>query len=220
MSEYKSIPFQFHKYSPENMLKRSKDFYEEIKLRKSVRTFSEEEIPGEIIDNCIKAAGTAPNGANLQPWHFVVVKDKEVKRKIRETAEKEEYEFYHGKASDEWLNALEHLGTNEQKPFLEKASYLIVVFEKKYKEPSEGKIKYYYTKESVGIATGILITALHHAGIATLIHTPGSMNFLSDILERPSNEKPFLILVAGYPDKNTVVPDISKKSLSEITTYI
>ena len=220
MSNYKTMPLKFQEYSPEEMINRSVKFYEQMKLRRTVRTFSEKEIPHEVIINCIKAAGSAPNGANLQPWHFVVVSDKEVKHKIRDAAEKEEYEFYHGKAPGEWLNALKHLGTDEQKPFLERAPYLIVVFEKKYEDTAAGKIKHYYTKESVGIATGILITALHQSGLVSLTHTPSPMNFLNDILKRPSNEKPFLILVVGYPEKNTVVPDISKKTIEEIITHI
>lgn len=220
MSEYKSVPLQYREYSEEEMLKRSEVFYNELKQRRTVRTFSDKEVPREVIKNCIKAAGTAPNGANLQPWHFVVVSDKQVKSKIREAAEKEEYEFYHGKAPDEWINALEHLGTDEHKPFLEKAPYLIVIFEKKYEETEQGKIKHYYTKESVGIATGFLINALHHAGLVSLTHTPSPMNFLNDILKRPSNEKPFLILVVGFPEENTTVPDIRKKTIEEITSFI
>ena len=220
MSEYKSVPLQYREYSEEEMLKRSEVFYNELKQRRTVRTFSDKEVPREVIKNCIKAAGTAPNGANLQPWHFVIVSDKQVKSKIREAAEKEEYEFYHGKAPDEWINALEHLGTDEHKPFLEKAPYLIVIFEKKYEETEQGKIKHYYTKESVGIATGFLINALHHAGLVSLTHTPSPMNFLNDILKRPSNEKPFLILVVGFPEENTTVPDIRKKTIEEITSFI
>jgi iodotyrosine deiodinase len=218
--EYKSVPLRYREYSDEEMLKRSEAFYNELKQRRTVRTFSDKEVPREVIKNCIKAAGTAPNGANLQPWHFVVVSDKQVKSKIREAAEKEEYEFYHGKAPDDWINALEHLGTDEHKPFLEKAPYLIVIFEKKYEETEQGKIKHYYTKESVGIAAGFLINALHHAGLVSLTHTPSPMNFLNDILKRPSNEKPFLILVVGFPEENTTVPDIRKKTIEEITSFI
>jgi nitroreductase len=155
----------------------------------------------------------------MQPWHFVIVRDKEIKKKIREGAEKEEREFYGNRAPEDWLEALEPLGTDQNKPFLESAPVLIVIFEKKYGEDENGKkIKHYYTKESIGIATGFLIAALHKSGLATLTHTPSPMNFLNDILHRPKNEKPFLILVVGHPAKNAMVPNINKKSLDEISS--
>ncbi|MDQ7818172.1 MAG: nitroreductase family protein [Melioribacteraceae bacterium] len=209
------------KLSGKEMIERAEKFTELIEERRSVRTFSSKAVPVDLIKCCIKAAGASPSGANMQPWYFVVVSDSELKKKIRDAAEAEEHEFYHGKAPAEWLDALAPLGTDESKPFLETAPYLIVIFEKKYEETSTGEVfKHYYTKESVGIATGILITALHNAGLSTLTHTPSPMNFLNAILNRPQNEKPFLILVAGYADEDTKVPDIKRKELEEIATFI
>ena len=215
------IPYSSYiKYTQEEMIKRSQEFYEEVNRRRTIREFLNREVPKEIIENCIKAAGTAPSGANMQPWKFVVVESPEIKKKIRIAAEEEEREFYNTIAPQEWLDALAPLGTDEHKPFLETAPYLIVIFESKYEPLPDGrKVKQYYTKESVGIATGILITALHHAGLATLTHTPSPMNFLNEILERPANEKPYLILVAGYPEENVMVPDIKRKELDEIAIF-
>ena len=211
----------FPHFSIEEMQARSREFAEYLRKRRTIREYSPDTFPIEIIKNCVEAASSAPSGANMQPWHFVVVQSSEVKKKIREGAEKEEREFYGGKAPDEWLKALEQFDTDANKPFLELAPYLIVIFEQKYGiDPKGEKIKHYYTKESVGIATGILITALHNAGLATLTHTPSPMNFLNEILGRPENEKPYLILVTGYPHKETKVPNISKKSLEEICTII
>lgn len=222
MKKEKFIEFKnFPKFPTDEMLARSKEFSDYIKQRRTVREYSKKDFPIEIIENCIKAAASAPSGANMQPWHFVVVKNKNIKKKIREGAEKEEREFYGGKAPDEWLQALEKFETNEQKPFLEHAPYLIVIFEQKYHLNENGeKVKHYYVKESVGIATGMLITALHNAGIATLTHTPSPMNFLNEILNRPKNETPFLILVTGYPKEGTKVPNIAKKQLKDICTII
>ncbi len=167
------------------------------------------------------AAGTAPSGANLQPWHFVVVSDPAIKRQIREAAEKEEYDFYHGRAPQEWLDALTVLGTDESKPYLETAPYLIAIFAQSYGFLPDGrKVKHYYVSESAGIATGMLITAIHHAGLVSLTHTPSPMGFLNKILGRPSSEKPFLILVVGYPAEDAFVPDISKKTLDDIATFL
>ncbi|MBU2493091.1 MAG: nitroreductase family protein [Bacteroidetes bacterium] len=221
MKKAKFISLNDHKIYPENeMLKRSEEFFIEVNKRRTIRDYSDKHVPKEIIINCIKAAGTAPSGANMQPWKFIVVENKEIKKKIRIAAEEEEKEFYSSKAPKEWLDALAHLGTDEHKPFLETAPYLIVIFESKYELMPEGqKVKQYYTKESVGIATGILITALHHAGLATLTHTPSPMNFLNKILNRPSNEKPYLILVAGYPAENVKVPDIKRKELNDICEF-
>lgn len=221
MSKTKFIPLRNYKaYSKEEMLKRSEEFYKEVNNRRTVREYSDKPVPREIIENCIKAAGTAPSGANMQPWRFVVVESPEIKRKIRIAAEEEEKEFYTTKAPQEWLDALAPLGTDKHKPFLETAPYLIVIFESKYELLPDGrKVKQYYTKESVGIATGVLITALHHAGLVTLTHTPSPMNFLNDILDRPENEKPYLILVAGYPADDVKVPDIKRKELSEICEF-
>ncbi len=222
MSQPKFISFKHPlSLSEDEMIKRAEKFTDMMKKRRTIRTFLPKSVPVNIIRNCIIAAGSSPSGANMQPWHFVVVSEQLLKRKIREAAEKEEREFYHGKAPAEWLDALAPLGTDENKPFLETAPYLIVIFEKKYEETPTGEvIKHYYTKESVGIATGILITALHNAGLSTLTHTPGPMNFLNGILNRPKNEKPFLILVAGFADENAMVPDLKRKKLEEIATFI
>ena len=186
-----------------------------------MREFSDRPVPREVIEHCLRAAGTAPNGANLQPWHFVAVADPEIKRQIRAGAEEEEREFYNGKAPQEWLDALAPLGTDEHKPFLEIAPWLIVIFGESYGELPDGrKVKHYYTQESVGIATGILITAIHHAGLVSLTHTPSPMGFLNEILGRPSRERPFLVLVVGYPADGVTVPDITKKPLSQIATFL
>ena len=201
------------------MQRRADEYYDEIRCRRTVRDFSDKPVDRQIIERCILAAGTAPNGANLQPWHFAVVQDLEVKQQIRKAAEIEEQEFYNGKAPQEWLDALAPLGTDENKPFLEIAPYLIVVFSKAYDVLPDGrKVKHYYATESVGIATGFLITGLHHAGLATLTHTPSPMKFLNEILGRPSNERPFVLLVTGYPSEDAKVPDITKKPLEEIMT--
>ena len=206
--------------SEEEMIKLSEEFYNKIKRRRTVREFSDKPIPKQVIENCIRAAGTAPSGANLQPWHFVIISDKKIKKQIRLAAEQEEKEFYTKRAPKEWLEALKPLGTDEHKPFLEKAPYLIAIFAKSYDLLPDGrKVKVYYSQESVGIATGILITAIHNAGLVSLTHTPSPMNFLNNILERPNNERPFLLLVVGYPAENAKVPDIKKKQLNEIVSY-
>ena len=174
-----------------------------------------------MIEQCLLAAGTAPNGANRQPWRFVVVGDPDIKSRIREAAEEEEREFYSSKAPKEWLDALEHLGTDEHKPFLERAPWLIVIFSESYQLMDDGtKAKNYYVTESVGIATGILITALHHAGLVTLTHTPSPMKFLNKLLDRPDNERAFLILVCGYPDESATVPEITKKPIEDIAIFV
>ena len=210
----------YHEHTADEMRQRAAEFYDEIRHRRTVREFSDRPVPREIIEHCLKAAGTAPNGANMQPWHFVVVSDPAIKRQIREGAEKEEHEFYHGTAPQEWLDALAPLGTDEHKPFLETAPYLIVIFTQRYGVLPDGRrVKHYYAQESVGIATGILIAAVHHAGLASLTHTPSPMGFLNEILGRPSNERPFLILVVGYPADGAMVPAITKKPLNEIVTF-
>lgn len=221
MSTYNFIPYTDYKEFPEKeMRERARSYYEEMKRRRSVRDFSDRSVPREIIENCIRTAGTAPNGANMQPWHFVAVSDSAIKKKIREEAEKEEREFYEHRATDEWLKAIEPLGTDENKPFLEDAPWLIVIFEKRFGLDDTGdKRRHYYVKESVGIATGLLVTAVHNAGLAALTHTPSPMGFLNDILDRPDNERPFLILVVGYPKEDARIPDISKKPLHEIATF-
>jgi iodotyrosine deiodinase len=212
---------QFHEFPVAEMQARAAAFYADLRRRRTVRDFSGRPVPRDIIDHCLLAAGTAPNGANLQPWHFVVVSDPSLKRQIRIAAEEEEREFYQQRAPQEWLAALAPLGTDEHKPFLETAPYLIAVFAQSYTLLADGrKVKNYYVQESVGIATGILITALHHAGLAALTHTPSPMGFLNRILQRPANERPFLLLVVGYPASDARVPAISKKSLEEIATFI
>ncbi len=213
-------PLQFEEKSSDEMIASSRAFYENVKRRRTVRDFSDRPVPEAVIKNAILAAGTAPNGANMQPWHFVVVTNREIKKEIREAAEKEERAFYQDRASNEWLEALEHFGTNEIKPFLEISPCLIVVFLKKTTIDDKGvEHRNYYTTESVGIATGILITALHLSGLATLTHTPSPMKFLNQILGRPDNERPFLIVVTGYPSSKAQVPVISKYRLDQISTF-
>ena len=218
----KSIPLlQYREYPVEEMKQRAADFYVDIRRRRTVRDFADRPVPRQIIEDCILAAGTAPNGANMQHWHFVVVSNPEIKKKIREAAEAEERAFYQERAPEEWLEALAPLGTGPEKPFLESAPFLIVIFAQNYALTPEGqKIKHYYVSESVGIATGILITAIHHAGLVSLTHTPSPMGFLNDILDRPPNERAFLILVVGYPADGAMVPDIQKKPLKEIVTFV
>ncbi len=222
MSSPTFIPLTtYHEYPVEEMKRRAAEFYAEIRQRRTVREFSARPVPLEIIKDCLRAAGTAPNGANLQPWHFVVVSDPNIKREIRAQAENEEYDFYHHKAPKEWLDALAPLGTDEHKPYLEIAPYLIVVFAQSHGVSPDGhKFKTYYAQESVGIATGFLIAALHHAGLVSLTHTPSPMGFLNKILNRPTHERPFLILVVGYPDERAKVPAITKKPLEEIATFL
>ncbi len=211
----------YREYPVEQMRNRAVDFLAELQRRRTVRQFSARPIPREIVEECLRAAGTAPSGANRQPWHFVVVSDPKVKQRIREAAEREEREFYGGRAPQDWLAALAPLGTDQHKPFLEIAPYLIAIFAQSYDITITGeKVKHYYVQESVGIATGILITALHHAGLASLTHTPSPMRFLNEILGRPDNERPFLLLVVGYPAEDAVVPDIGRKSLEEFATFV
>ena len=201
------------------MIDISKDFFNKIKTRRTIRDFSSKDIPEEILENAIQAAGRAPSGANQQPWHFVIVGNKKIKKSIRNAAEKEEQTFYTKRAPKEWLNALKHIGTDANKPHLEKAPYLIIVFAERYSiNKKSEKIKNYYVSESVGIATGFLITALHFAGLVTLTHTPSPMKFLNEILNRPSNESAYLIIAVGYPEDDATVPVISKKKINEFLT--
>ena len=223
MTEASFIPLPgYRDYSADEMMRRAQAFHRQLKRRRTVRDFSDRPVPRPVIDECLRAAATAPSGANLQPWHFVVVGDPETKRRIRIAAEAEEREFYRHRAPQEWLDALAPLGTDENKPFLERAPWLIAVFVQRYGRLADGRrVKHYYPMESVGIATGMLIAALHTAGLATLTHTPSPMKFLNGILGRPkAAERPFLLLVAGYPDGNARVPDIGRKPLAEIVTYI
>jgi len=211
----------FEEYSESKMRSRSESFLNEIITRRTVREFSDRIVPIDIINNCIKTAASAPSGANKQPWHFVVVRDSGIKTKIREAAEKEEKEFYGHRATKEWLEDLNQFGTDWHKPFLDIAPYLIVVFRKIYDLENDGtQRKNYYVNESVGIASGFLLAALHHAGLITLTHTPSPMNFLGEILNRPKNEKAFLLIPVGYPAKDAEVPDISKKPFGEISTIV
>ena len=214
LSTYEELP-------PEEMRREAEAFLAKMRRRRTVREFSDRPVPKDVIENCILAAGTAPNGANRQPWRFVMVGDPELKSRIREAAEEEERQFYQEKAPKEWLDALEHLGTDENKPFLEDAPWLIVIFAESYKALSDGtKAKNYYVTESVGIATGMLITALHYAGLVTLTHTPSPMKFLNHVLDRPDNERAFLVLVCGYPEEGATVPEITKKSIEDIAIVV
>ena len=218
------IPLEFPRLSPDEQSTRANAFYESMRTRRTVRDFSPAPVPFALIETAIRTAATAPSGANRQPWHFVLVSDPAVKRKIREAAEEEERAFYEHRAPDEWLEALAPLGTDWHKPFLEIAPYLIVVFREDYglttNDNAERKEKNYYVMESVGIACGFLLAALHLAGLATLTHTPSPMGFLSQILNRPKNEKPYLLIPVGLPAENTKVPDIKKKELNEVMDVV
>lgn len=222
MKKARFIPHTgYQEYPVQEMRKRAEEFRALLEKRRTVRDFSDRPVPRQIIENCIMAAGTAPNGANKQPWHFAVVESPALKKKIREAAEKEEREFYHRRAPQDWLEDLIPFGTDEHKPFLETAPYLIAIFAESYALDEEGnKEKNYYVKESVGIATGMLITAIHYAGLASLTHTPSPMKFLNELCKRPENEKPFLLLVVGYPAEDVKVPDIGKKPLEKISSFL
>ena len=215
-------PLEFTPIDEGEMLVKSSLYLEQMKTRRSVREFSDRPVPFEVIKNVVMTAASAPSGANKQPWTFVIVKDPDIKRQIRLAAEKEEKEFYDHRAPEEWLEDLDSLGTDWHKPFLESAPYLIVVFKKLYdvektEETSPEHRKNYYVNESVGIASGFLLTAIHNAGLVALTHTPSPMGFLSEILSRPVNEKPFLLIPVGYPTDNTQVPVLKKKSFEEVT---
>ncbi|HER34490.1 MAG TPA: nitroreductase family protein [Halothiobacillaceae bacterium] len=212
-TRYRSIPLEFQRHSEEEMIARSSAFLALLRTRRSVRHFSDEPVPEAVLRNCIEAAGQAPSGANKQPWTFVVVTDPAIKKRIREAAEKEEREHYSGRASERWLLDLEPLGTDENKPFIETVPALIAVFAQRYGATPEEQ--HYYVSESIGIATGFLIAALHNAGLATLTHTPSPMKFLSEILQRPANERAYLLLPVGYPAPDCRVPAIGRKSLDE-----
>lgn len=210
----------YREYPPDEMRRRAADIRAELQRRRTVRQFSDRPVPREVIEECLCAAGTAPSGANLQPWHFVVVGDPVLKRRIREAAEREEHDFYHHRATSEWLEALAPLGTDEHKPYLEIAPWLVAIFARTYDVRPDGThAKHYYVQESVGIASGMLITALHHAGLVSLTHTPSPMGFLREILDRPQNERAFLLLVAGYPASGATVPDITRRALPDIATF-
>ncbi len=220
MSPPKFLPLTtYTEYPADEMRRRADEFFREMDRRRTVRDFSDRPLDRAVIDNCLRAAGTAPSGANIQPWHFVVVTDPDIKRQIRGAAEEEEREFYQHRAPKEWLEALEPLGTDSNKPFLEIAPALIAIFvQNSGTRPDGTSVKHYYAVESVGLASGILITGLHHAGLVTLTHTPSPMGFLNEILGRPANERPFLLLVVGYPADDAEVPDIGRKPLEEYVT--
>lgn len=217
---FKEIPLDFTLIEENEMRCRAKSFNELLQKRRTVRDFSDKSVPRDIIDQCLLAANSAPSGANRQPWHFAVINNLEKKKQIREGAEEEEREFYQSRAPQDWLDALAPLGTDANKPFLERAPYLIAIFGQKFELNSEGnKTKNYYVAESVGIATGLLVAALHNAGLATLTHTPAPMKFLNKILDRPDTEKPLMVLVVGYPENDAKVPAISRKSLEQFTSF-
>ena len=222
MNEPKFIPLSDYQEIPvDEMHRRAREFRVLVSRRRTVLQYADRAVPREVIEECLRAAGTAPSGANLQPWSFVVVEDREIKSRIRAAAEAEEREFYERRASQEWLDALAPLGTDENKPFLETASSLIAIFSQRHGLTPDGKrVKHYYADESVGLAAEILITALHNAGLASLTHTPSPMGFLNEILGRAENERPFLLLVVGYPAEGAVVPDIGRKRLEEIATFL
>ncbi|MEO8557671.1 MAG: nitroreductase family protein [Rhodospirillales bacterium] len=213
----------YRRYDEAETIARAQQFYAELRRRRTVREFADTPVPRQAIEQALLAAGTAPSGANQQPWHFAVVTDLAIKRRIRWAAEEEEREFYSGRASPEWLEALAPLGTDAEKPFLEIAPVLIAIFGQRYgKLPDGRKVKHYYVPESVGIATGFLIAALHHAGLAALTHTPSPMGFLNEICHRPDAEKPYILLVVGYPTDECRVPRQGgiKKSLAQIASWI
>lgn len=215
-----SRPLEFVEHPVAVMRERAGDFLALMRQRRTVRDFADRPVPRDIIETALRTAGTAPSGANQQPWHFVAVADPDLKRRIRQAAEAEEKTFYEGRAPRDWLDALAHIGTDWEKPFLETAPWLIIVFEQVYGiGPTGERVKHYYAPDSVGIATGLLIAALHNAGLATLTHTPAPMKFLGEVLERPANERAFMILVAGYPAEGCRVPVITKKDLPAIATF-
>jgi iodotyrosine deiodinase len=222
MTKKQFIPLEFDKLTVVEQFSRAKEFYEDLGRRRSVRMFSDEYVPIELIETAILTAGTAPSGAHLQPWRFVVIKSDEVKSKIRAAAEAEEYESYHNRMPDKWLRRLAPLGTDEHKPFLEIAPYLIVVFRiTSFTDEATGENEpTYYSQESVGIAVGFLLASLHNAGLATLTHTPSPMKFLNEVLERPKNEVPFVLIPVGYPAKDCEVPNLERKKLEEIMEVV
>ncbi|WP_319545079.1 nitroreductase family protein [Ruegeria conchae] len=220
--EYKALNLPDRMDMPDDeMLSEALAFYDKMKRRHTVRDYSDRPVSRAVIEECIRAAGTAPSGANHQPWHFVAISNPEMKRRIREEAEEEERKFYDGGAGDEWLKALEPIGTNDQKPHLEDAPWLIVIFAQRWGHFDDGvRFKNYYVPESTGIATGFLLTALHHAGLVSLTHTPNPMKFLNKLLDRPDHEKPIMIVAVGHPSEEAKVPKVAKmkKPLDEIMT--
>lgn len=221
MAEPRFVPLPaYREYPPDEMRLRATAFLDDIARRRTVRNFSSRPVPRAIVEACVRAAATAPSGANMQPWHFAVIGDAAMKRRIREAAEEEERAFYRERAPQEWLDALAPLGTDDRKPFLETAPWLIAIFAEAYGQLPDGRrVKHYYVQESVGIATGFLIAALHHAGLATLTHTPSPMGFLNELLDRPANERPYLLLVVGYPAEDARVPAVTKRPFEEVCSF-
>ncbi|MBX7150594.1 nitroreductase family protein [bacterium] len=221
MNTYNPIPYQFERMTESTMIHRAKEFYEHMNHRRSIRFFSDKTVPRECIEYAIRTANTAPSGAHKQPWTFVIIDDQELKKQIRIAAEKEEFISYEGgRMTPEWLNALAPLGTDWKKPFLEIAPYIIVCFRQNYAvDPQGNHINHYYVHESVGIACGLLIAAIHTMGLVTLTHTPSPMNFLSKVLNRPENEKPFILFPVGYPAEDATVPDLTRKPLDQIIQW-
>jgi iodotyrosine deiodinase len=220
MSQAAYHPLDFKRKPLAEMQAAARDFRADMTRRRTVRDFSSDPVPREIIEHALITAGTAPSGANQQPWSFAAISSQEIKRRIRIAAEEEEKAFYAGKAGDDWLNALAHLGTDWEKPFLEEAPWLITIFAQRWGEKDGKKTKHYYVPESVGIATGFLIAALHQAGLATLTHTPSPMGFLNEICGKPESEKAVILLIVGYPKEGCKVPEISKKTLDETTVWL
>jgi iodotyrosine deiodinase len=221
MAEPRFVPLAFERLAEHEQLERSRLFFERMRARRSVRRFSREPVPYELVENAVATAGTAPSGAHQQPWTFVVVSDLEVKRRMRRAAEEEERRSYENRMPDEWLEALRPLGTDWRKPHIEEAPYVMVVFEQAYGLRADGgKVKHYYVKESVGIAVGLLLASLHEAGLTTLTHTPSPMGFLREILGRPENERPYVLVPVGYPAEGCVVPDLGRKPLDEIVVRV
>lgn len=214
------VPYQRDTYSPAEMEARSLEFYNWLDTRRTVREFADTPVPRSVIENIFRAASTAPSGAHKQPWTFCAISNPEMKKQIRKAAEEEEYRNYHGRMSEEWLDDLKAFGTNEHKPFLEIAPWLIVVCRRIYEIENGEKQNNYYVNESVGLATGMLLTAIHHAGLVALTHTPSPMAFLTKLLNRPANERPFLLIPVGYPPQPTTVPDLTRKSLDQIAVFM
>jgi iodotyrosine deiodinase len=219
-SEYRPVPLAYERPSPEEALVASRAFLASMQARRSVRRFSSEPVPWELVENALLAAGTAPSGAHQQPWTFVVVSDPEVKRRLREGAEAEERDFYERRATDEWKEAIRPIGTDWIKTHITDAPYVIVVFEQPWRREGGRKVKHYYVRESVGIAVGFLLAALQAAGLCALTHTPSPMGFLAQILERPENERPFILIPVGYPAEDAEIPDLERKALDEIAVRV
>jgi iodotyrosine deiodinase len=220
VNEYRPVPLVYEPLPEDVSFERSREFLALLQARRSIRRFSTEPVPWELIENAICAAGTAPSGAHQQPWTFVVVSDPETKRRLREGAEAEERDFYDRRATDEWKEAIRPIGTDSVKTHITDAPYVIVVFEQPWRPENGRKVKHYYVRESVGIAVGFLLAALQAAGLCALTHTPSPMRFLGEILDRPENERPFILIPVGYPADDAEVPDLERKSLDEIIVRV